>query len=54
MAVSRDLKNPGEEPPRTRVTFPLIPATTPATVDITNDDIEAIVAAEDVEKYHAQ
>lgn len=53
-AVTHELGNPEAERPRKRVSFPLIPATKSRKVNITNDDIEAIFAAEDAEKYRAQ
>lgn len=53
-AVSHELGSAEVDRPGTRVKLPLVSATTSRKVDITNDDIEAIFAAEDVEKYRAQ
>ena len=53
-AVSHELGTTEGDRPRKRVKLPLVPARKSRKVDITNDDIEAIFAAEDAEKYRAQ
>ncbi|MBB3052869.1 hypothetical protein FHS23_003910 [Prauserella isguenensis] len=53
-AVSHELGTAEGDRSRKRVKLPLVPAATTRKVDITNDDIEAIFAAEDAEKYRAQ
>ncbi|MGH3450111.1 MAG: hypothetical protein ACRDQW_05165 [Haloechinothrix sp.] len=50
-AVTHELGNAAAPTRRTRVELPLVGSARPGGVDITNAGIEAVFAAEDVEKY---
>ncbi|MDV6011877.1 hypothetical protein [Haloechinothrix sp. LS1_15] len=50
-AVTHELGSVATATRRGRVTLPLVPSSRPGSVDLTNEAIEAILAAEDAEKY---
>lgn len=49
-ALSHELGTPAVQHPRGRVRLPLVGSTRPGAVDLTNAEIEAILAAEDAER----
>ena len=50
-AIAREVRNPGRDRPAGRLTFPLIGRDSEPRVEVTNADIEAAFAAEDIEQY---
>lgn len=50
-AVANELGSTSGTTVDTRVELPLVGTARPGTVDLTNAEIEAIIAAEDAEKY---
>ncbi|MBA0126614.1 hypothetical protein H0B56_13765 [Haloechinothrix sp. YIM 98757] len=50
-AVTHELGNPAVPAYRPRVQLPLVRSSKPGSVDLTNEGIEAIFAAEDAEKH---
>lgn len=50
-AVANELGNTSGPATSTRVELPLVGGARPDAVDLTNAEIEAIIAAEDAEKY---
>jgi hypothetical protein len=50
-AIAHEVRSPGRDRPTGRLTFPLIGPDSEPRVEVTNADIEAASAAEDLERY---